>query len=103
MTKCNTLNRYEEQEAQREELQARLKESMAQREQLLLQNSDLSKRVALYYHLKKNDEASSLPAEDAERSVSDKEQRYCPPAFPAFFSPRCNILPGISSSCRSSW
>ena len=29
-----------------------------------------------YYHLKKNDEASSLPAEDAERSVNDKEQRY---------------------------
>ena len=46
-----------------------MKEAMAQREQLLAQNSEMSKRVALYYHLKKNDEASSLPTEDGERSV----------------------------------
>lgn len=70
------LAAYEQQEAQKEELQARMREAIAQREQLLAQNGDLSKRVALYYHLKKNDESASLPAEDAERSVSDKEQRY---------------------------
>jgi hypothetical protein len=70
------LAAYEAHEAQKEELQARLREAIAQREQLLAHNNDLSKRVALYYHLKKNDEAASLPAEDAERSVSDKEQRY---------------------------
>ncbi len=46
-----------------------MKEAMAQREQLLAHNSEMSKRVALYYHLKKNDEASSLPTEDGERSV----------------------------------
>jgi hypothetical protein len=70
------LAAYEEQEAQKEELQARLQQAVAQREQLLSHNNDLLKRVALYYHLKKNDEAASLPTEDAERSVSDKEQRY---------------------------
>ena len=43
---------------------------MAQREELLGHNSEMSKRVALYYHLKKNDEASSLPTEDGERSVT---------------------------------
>ena len=73
---AEALAAYEEHEANKEEMQIRLTEAMAQREQLLQHNNDLLKRVALYYHLKKNDEAASLPAEDAERSVSDKEQRY---------------------------
>jgi len=73
---ADALAAYEEQEAAKEEMQIRLTEAMVQREQLLQHNNDLLKRVALYYHLKKNDEAASLPAEDAERSVSDKEQRY---------------------------